>query len=131
MPKWTLGGNPPTFLRSIIFPSVFFISILRLRVPARSTLNTWIERVLTSFFPPCCRIIAAMTDTEPGVSVVSVVGTTLPPVSVEFAERVRRKNEDMLQIDNEAVSLGAGGVGWLFEDIQGLEDGDMISLDVL
>jgi hypothetical protein len=27
--------------------------------------------------------------------------------------------------------LGAGGVGWLFEDIQGLEDGDMISLDVL
>lgn len=107
MPKWTLGGNPPTFLRSIIFPSVFFIST------------------------PCCRIIAAMTDTEPGVSVGSVVGTTLPPVSVEFAERARRKNEDMLQIDNEAVSLGAGGVGWLFEDIQGLEDGDMISLDVL
>ena len=72
-----------------------------------------------------------MTDTEPGVSVGSVVGTTLPPVPVEFAERARRKNEDMLQIDNEAVSLGAGGVGWLFEDIQGLEDGDMISLDVL
>ena len=50
---------------------------------------------------------------------------------MEFAERARRKNEDMVQIDNEAVSLGAGGVGWLFEDIQGLEDGDMISLDVL
>lgn len=52
-----------------------------------------------------------MTDTEPGVSVGSVVGTTLPPVSVEFGERARRKNEDMLQIDNEAVSLGAGGWG--------------------
>lgn len=30
-------------------------------------------------------------------------GTTLPPVSVEFAERARRKNEDMLQIDNEEL----------------------------
>ena len=67
-----------------------------------------------------------MTDTEPGVSVGIVVGTTLPPVSVEFAERARRKNEDMLQIDNEAVRLGADGVGWLFEDIFCFEDGDMI-----